>query len=164
MAKFALAAACCRQSSVQSGNLTYYEILGVRKNATQQEIKKAYYEKSKQIHPDRGQCSSQEEIKRRNDAFSELCAAYDVLKAPERRHCYDISLSKRTYAPLPKEWSNPDIFGDFEHRNKEKRSDLFGMYDEFWMKFGIFGSYLRFLTKSLVIATFVVTTFIYFAR
>lgn len=34
---------------ILSCSVTYYEILGVRKNATQQEIKKAYYEKSKQV-------------------------------------------------------------------------------------------------------------------
>uniref|UniRef100_A0A8R1TMS5 J domain-containing protein n=1 Tax=Onchocerca volvulus TaxID=6282 RepID=A0A8R1TMS5_ONCVO len=73
-------------------NSTYYEILGVSKNATQAEIKSAYYERSKELHPDRKDCSNNQEVKRRSDAFVELTTAYEVLKVPERRQSYDMSL------------------------------------------------------------------------
>jgi molecular chaperone DnaJ len=63
----------------------YYEILGVDKNATQEEIKKAYRKLSLKWHPDKNQGSKEAEEK-----FKEISKAYQILSDPETRNTYDI--------------------------------------------------------------------------
>ena len=61
-------------------NKNYYEILGVAKDASEKDIKKAYRTLSKQHHPDHG---GDEE------KFKEINEAYSVLSSPEKREQYD---------------------------------------------------------------------------
>lgn len=62
----------------------YYEVLGVSKNATEDEIKKAYKKKAIQYHPDRNPGNKEAEEK-----FKEAAEAYDVLHDPDKRARYD---------------------------------------------------------------------------
>lgn len=62
----------------------YYEILGVPRNATEEEIKKAYRRLALKYHPDRNEGSKEAEEK-----FKEVTAAYEVLRDPEKRALYD---------------------------------------------------------------------------
>jgi len=62
----------------------YYETLGVSREATPDEIKKAYRKLAKEYHPDRNNGSTEAESR-----FKELAEAYEVLKEPERRARYD---------------------------------------------------------------------------
>ncbi|CAJ0595318.1 unnamed protein product [Cylicocyclus nassatus] len=76
----------CRASSYEHPRRkrNYYEVLGVRKDATQKEIKAAFYAKSKQLHPDnKGNGDSTAE-------FVELKEAYDNLRRPADRRAYDM--------------------------------------------------------------------------
>ncbi|MBR1934424.1 MAG: molecular chaperone DnaJ [Muribaculaceae bacterium] len=67
----------------------YYEVLGVQKNATADELKKAYRKLAIQYHPDRQQGKSDEEKKAAEEKFKEAAEAYDVLSNPEKRQRYD---------------------------------------------------------------------------
>jgi molecular chaperone DnaJ len=62
----------------------YYEVLGVARDAGEDDLKKAYRKLAMQWHPDRNQGNTEAEAK-----FKELNEAYDVLKDAEKRAAYD---------------------------------------------------------------------------
>ena len=62
----------------------YYEVLGVEKNATEQEIKKAYRKLAMKYHPDRNKDNKEAEEK-----FKEASEAYEVLSDADKKAQYD---------------------------------------------------------------------------
>ena len=62
----------------------YYEVLGVSRGASADEIKKAYRRKVKELHPDRNKDNPNAEAE-----FKEVGEAYDVLKDPDKKAAYD---------------------------------------------------------------------------
>lgn len=62
----------------------YYQVLGVARDASEEDLKKAYRKLAMQFHPDRNQGDASAEAK-----FKELNEAYDVLKDAEKRAAYD---------------------------------------------------------------------------
>jgi curved DNA-binding protein len=92
----------------------YYRTLGLNRDASQEEVKKAYRRLALKYHPDRNRDDSGTE-----DVFKEIGEAYAVLSDPEKRRIYD------QYDVDPSRWrSRPeDIFGGFGFR------DLFRGFD-----------------------------------
>jgi molecular chaperone DnaJ len=62
----------------------YYEVLGVGKDADEEEIKRAYRKLAMQYHPDRNAGDKEAEEK-----FKEAAQAYEILRDSEKRHRYD---------------------------------------------------------------------------
>ncbi len=85
--------------------MNYYEILGVGKNASKAEIKKAYRKLALKYHPDKTQGDKASEAK-----FKEISEAYAVLSDAEKKKMYD------TYGSTDfhKRYSQEDIFRNFD--------------------------------------------------
>ena len=68
---------------------SYYDILEIRKSATQDEIKKAFYKLANEYHPDKNSGATEKVKHLGEKRFKQITEAYDVLKEPYRRKEYD---------------------------------------------------------------------------
>ena len=102
----------------------YYEVLGVERNASQAEIKRAYRKKARKYHPDVSKEADAEEH------FKEVGEAYEVLKDPEKRASYDQLGDKwkegQDFRPPP-DWNQGFEFhgGGFTQADASQFSDFF---------------------------------------
>jgi Ca-activated chloride channel homolog len=73
----------------------YYAVLGVTRDASQEEIKRAYFEAAQKLHPDKNTGAGETEL------FLEIQQAYEVLSNPKRRTQYDSTLPPEEKLSLP---------------------------------------------------------------
>lgn len=90
-------------SNVNFARIDYYEVLGVSKNASQKDIKKAYYQLAKKYHPDSNKDDPEAAKK-----FQQVSEAYEVLSDPNKRSYYDQTGST---SPGSSGGSSQDPFG-----------------------------------------------------
>ena len=100
----------------------YYQILGVNKNATDEEIKKAYRKLARKLHPDLNPNDKEAHKK-----FQEVNEANEVLSDPEKRKKYD---------KYGKDWQHAE---QFEQAKQQRASQPSGGYEGFEGFSGQFG-------------------------
>jgi molecular chaperone DnaJ len=95
----------------------YYEVLGVERNASVQEIKSAYRKMAIRYHPDRNAGDPEAE-----EMFKEAAEAYAVLSDPDKRARYDRFGHSAASGGFGAGGFDPSVFGDFS----DVLGDLFG--------------------------------------
>ena len=104
----------------------HYETLGVNKNSSQDEIKKAFRKLSLKHHPDRGG---------NNEKFQKINAAYEVLKDPTKRQQYDMGIDPDNLNQM-----GPEVVNIFDILNQmgmsgQGTANVFA--SDFGMPFGV---------------------------
>src|SRR3970040_746587 len=105
----------------------YYKILSLDKNASDDEVKKAYRKLAKKYHPDKNPNDKVAEEK-----FKEVSEAYEVLKDPEKRKKYDrlgANWKQYQYADAhgrANDWFKDFGGGSFRSSSSKDFDDLFG--------------------------------------
>ena len=104
--------------------MDYYSILGVSKNATQDDIRKAYKSLAMKNHPDRGGDSTK---------FQQINEAYETLKDPSKRQQYD-NPNHQTFNFRAGDWGNQgfnnfedvfsSMFGNMGQRQRARNRDI----------------------------------------
>jgi molecular chaperone DnaJ len=110
--------------SVSTTKRDYYEILGVARTASDDDVKRAYRRMAMKYHPDRNNGDGREEAEHR---FKECAEAYEVLSDPAKRRRYD-------------QFGHAGVQGghDFSHMDV---GDIFSMFDDIFG--GAFGGGVR---------------------
>ncbi|KAL1502429.1 hypothetical protein ABEB36_007570 [Hypothenemus hampei] len=105
----------CSSISTQKN---HYNSLGLTKNATQSDIKDAYYKLSKVYHPDKNQGITVEQQDQHSQKFRDISEAYEILGNVRTRRLYDKGFMGHTivYDKSPK-----DPLQDF-YKSREKRT------------------------------------------
>ncbi len=120
---------------------THYDTLGLTPTATGEEIRRAFRDLAKKLHPDASGRSTEA-------AFSRVQSAYDVLIDPQRREQYDASLPTGQFSSRPGSagepqpagpahvtWTNIAGRGQTVSRASQKQaSDFDAIYNEFFAR------------------------------
>ncbi|MCX7693498.1 MAG: molecular chaperone DnaJ [Tepidimonas taiwanensis] len=100
----------------------YYEILGVARNASDDEIKKAYRKLAMKYHPDRNQGDA---AKAAEEKFKEVKEAYEILSDPQKRAAYD-QYGHAGVDPNMRGGHGADGFAGFSEAFGDIFGDIFG--------------------------------------
>jgi len=102
----------------------YYEVLGVERNATRDQIKHAYRRLAIRYHPDKNKDPGA------SAKFRELAEAYAVLSDETKRKEYDTT----GYAGVSERWSTDDLMRDFQFGDffGGRFGDLSGIFGDFF--------------------------------
>lgn len=120
----------------------YYEVLGVKKNASLDEIKKAYRELALRYHPDRVPAQQKKEAE---EKFKEISEAYAVLSDSQKRALYD----QYGHSGIDQRYAYEDIFKGADFSSVFEGLGDFGLgggiFEDIFsdLGFDIFGSHSR---------------------
>ena len=103
----------------------YYEVLGVAKNASDDDIKKAYRKLAMKFHPDRNQGDG---AKKAEESFKEVKEAYEMLSDSQKRTAYDQYGHAGVDASMggARGGAGPEGFGGFAEAFGDICGDIFG--------------------------------------
>jgi curved DNA-binding protein len=108
--------------------IDYYKVLGVEKNATDDDIKKAYRKLARKLHPDLNPNDKEAHKK-----FQQVNEANEVLSDPEKRKKYD---------QYGKDWQHADQFRQYEQQHRSQRKTQPGGEQTFYSEdFGDFSEF-----------------------
>ncbi|HEY9067548.1 MAG TPA: DnaJ domain-containing protein, partial [Burkholderiaceae bacterium] len=100
----------------------YYDVLGVAKNASEDDIKKAYRKLAMKHHPDRNQGDG---AKKAEEKFKEAKEAYEMLTDPQKRAAYD-QYGHAGVDPNMGRGGGAEGFGGFAEAFGDIFGDIFG--------------------------------------
>ena len=122
----------------------YYEVLGVPKDATEEQIRKAYKKLAIKWHPDK----NPDNRKQAEEKFKEIGEAYSVLSDPQKRNQYDNGGFSFADFGFDDGFDPMEIFKSFFNRHGKGGKDGFGFgFDDDFFKdddFGGFGNFGNF--------------------
>ena len=124
---------CCKAclGSPSSEEESFYSLLSIEKDATQDEIKRAYKRQSLKMHPDKiaQRGASQEEIKEAQAKFQRMKEAYEVLSDPHKRETYDaIGEKGMKWIDEPLSIDPQELAMNFANSSFVDRSKIFGIF------------------------------------
>jgi hypothetical protein len=93
---------------------THYDVLGVSARATNEELRQAYRERARVLHPDRQQAGGAGDADSLGGAMRELNEAWRVLRDPAARAAYDRSLLAPSPRPAPPAGADDDDLDDWD--------------------------------------------------
>jgi molecular chaperone DnaJ len=103
----------------------YYEVLGVPKNASDDDIKKSYRKLAMKYHPDRNQ-GADSNAKAAEDKFKEAKEAYEMLSDPQKKAAYDQFGHAGVDPSMRGGPGGPEGFGGFAEAFGDIFGDIFG--------------------------------------